>query len=76
MNMKELVQGFFDLSLEEKNKFAKSAGGVEGYGQAFVISEEQTLDWADGLLLITSPLNFRSLKFWPTNPKPFRFVVA
>ena len=38
------MQKFFNLTIEEKKRFAQEPGNVEGYGQAFVVSEEQKLD--------------------------------
>ncbi|KAG5009832.1 hypothetical protein JHK87_018347 [Glycine soja] len=47
---KELLQGiknaayeFFKLPTEEKNKYAMASNDI--HGQAYVVSEEQTLDW-------------------------------
>ncbi|KAJ0959978.1 hypothetical protein J5N97_000268 [Dioscorea zingiberensis] len=45
--MKYEIQGFFQLPLEEKKVYAQQPGSIEGYGQAFVVSEEQKLDWGD-----------------------------
>ncbi|KAF3624370.1 putative protein SRG1-like [Capsicum annuum] len=36
----------FELPMKEKKKFEEK-GDLEGYGQTFVVSEEQKLDWAD-----------------------------
>ncbi|KAJ0018183.1 hypothetical protein Pint_10101 [Pistacia integerrima] len=44
------TQEFFNLPMEEKKKYWQKAGDVEGFGQAFVMSEEQKLDWADMFL--------------------------
>ncbi|RVW40668.1 S-norcoclaurine synthase 1 [Vitis vinifera] len=43
--MKAVVQEFFKLPLKEKNAYAKLPNGVEGYGQHFVVSQDQKLDW-------------------------------
>ena len=40
-NMKEAAAEFFDLLLEEKNKFSMASDDIQGYGQACVVSEEQ-----------------------------------
>ncbi|XP_039165262.1 protein SRG1-like [Eucalyptus grandis] len=45
--MKENVQGFFDLPHHEKQKSAQKPGSLEGYGQAFVTSHDQKLQWND-----------------------------
>ncbi|KAK8944441.1 S-norcoclaurine synthase 1 [Platanthera zijinensis] len=73
--LKQDITGFFKLPLEEKNKVAQRAGSLEGYGQTFVHSEEQMLDWCDILFLATSPPSFKQLRFWPTNPPSFRKTV-
>ncbi|KAH0456750.1 hypothetical protein IEQ34_014657 [Dendrobium chrysotoxum] len=66
------MEEFFKLPLEEKEKVAQLSGQIEGYGQAFVQSEEQKLDWGDMLGLATLPPNIKQLRFWPTNPPSFR----
>ncbi|KAF7816415.1 Protein SRG1 [Senna tora] len=39
---------------------------VQGYGQAFVVSEEQKLEWADiFFLMITNPPQHSTYKNWP-----------
>uniref|UniRef100_A0A0A9BFT8 Fe2OG dioxygenase domain-containing protein n=1 Tax=Arundo donax TaxID=35708 RepID=A0A0A9BFT8_ARUDO len=70
--VKEDLKGFFQLPLAEKRAFAQEPGGIEGYGQAFVVSEEQKLDWADMYFLSTQPPEYRDLKFWPSQPSTFR----
>ncbi|KAG9448160.1 hypothetical protein H6P81_014288 [Aristolochia fimbriata] len=57
--MKCEAQSFFRLPLEEKKKFYQLPGDSQGYGQAFVLSEEQKLDWGDMFSLITLPSNLR-----------------
>ncbi|KAK8945708.1 S-norcoclaurine synthase 1 [Platanthera guangdongensis] len=73
--LKQDITGFFKLPLEEKNNVAQRAGSLEGYGQTFVHSEEQMLDWCDILFLATSPPSFKQLRFWPTNPPSFRKTI-
>ncbi|KAK4591696.1 hypothetical protein RGQ29_016222 [Quercus rubra] len=70
--MRQQVQEFFDLPLQEKKRWAQKPGSLEGYGQAFVTSEEQKLEWNDMIFLKTLPLQDRSLNFWPKNPQEFR----
>ncbi|CAN4105729.1 unnamed protein product [Withania somnifera] len=53
--MKHEVQVFFNLPLEEKNKFEQLPGDTDGFGQLFVVSDEQKLDWADLFYLKTAP---------------------
>ncbi|XP_020248258.1 S-norcoclaurine synthase 1-like [Asparagus officinalis] len=73
--VKEDVANFFKLPLEEKEAFKQLPSGVEGYGNLFVISEEQKLDWKDILVCYTQPQTKRNMRFWPTNPPTFRETV-
>ncbi|KAI9177740.1 hypothetical protein LWI28_018609 [Acer negundo] len=70
--MKSDIQEFFKLPLEEKMAYAQLPNTIEGYGQAFVVSEDQKLDWGDMLFLLSQPASFRNIKLWPTNPASFR----
>lgn len=70
--MKRNVMEFFALPLAEKAVLAQEPGGVEGYGQAFVVSEEQTLDWADMFFLLTQPPSYHDLHLWPSRPSTFK----
>ena len=38
------IQGLFNLPIEEKKKLWQLPGDIEGFGQAFVVTEEQKLD--------------------------------
>ncbi|XP_039122236.1 S-norcoclaurine synthase 1-like isoform X2 [Dioscorea cayenensis subsp. rotundata] len=67
-----VIEEFFKLPLDEKMLVKQRPGQLEGYGQMFVISEEQKLDWADILYFCTSPLHLRKNGFWPTKPSTFR----
>ncbi|GJN32079.1 hypothetical protein PR202_gb20553 [Eleusine coracana subsp. coracana] len=49
--------------------------GLEGYGQAFVFSETQRLDWSDMLYLMLRPTESRDMRFWPAQPPSFRSSV-
>ncbi|KVH91899.1 Non-heme dioxygenase N-terminal domain-containing protein [Cynara cardunculus var. scolymus] len=70
--MKKVIEKFFKLPLEEKMKYAQIPGMLEGYGQAFVVSEDQKLDWGDMLFLVPLPVDQRNTRFWPQNPTSFR----
>ncbi|XP_057505305.1 oxoglutarate-dependent flavonoid 7-O-demethylase 1-like [Actinidia eriantha] len=43
-NMKEAAAEFFDLQIQEKNKFSMASDDIQGYGHACVLSEQQKLD--------------------------------
>ncbi|XP_052172104.1 protein SRG1-like [Diospyros lotus] len=66
--MKDASAGFFDLALEEKNEYSMPPNDIQGYGHAYVVSEEQKLDWSDALILVVYPSRFRRLQFWPAKP--------
>ncbi|CAN1256940.1 S-norcoclaurine synthase 1 [Linum perenne] len=70
--MKIDVQEFFNLPLLEKMACAQLPNGLEGYGQAFVVSEEQKLDWGDMLFIFSQPVSGRKMRFWPMVPSSFR----
>ncbi|XVE96908.1 hypothetical protein REPUB_Repub02eG0264300 [Reevesia pubescens] len=72
--------GFFQLSVfelpfEEKNKYAMPSNDIQGYGHAYVISEDQILDWSDALILVVHPSHYRKLKFWPNSPKGLEEII-
>ncbi|KAK3136434.1 hypothetical protein QOZ80_5BG0434350 [Eleusine coracana subsp. coracana] len=71
-NIKRDIQEFFQLPLEAKNAYAQRPGDVQGYGQSFVVSNDQKLDWADMFAIMTQPPEARDLKHWPTQPHTFR----
>ncbi|TMW82056.1 hypothetical protein EJD97_006933 [Solanum chilense] len=70
--VKSEIRAFFDLPMEEKTKFEQEEGDLEGYGQAFVVSEEQKLDWADILYMITLPTHLRKPHLFPKLPASLR----
>ncbi|KAM1041889.1 hypothetical protein FF1_031058 [Malus domestica] len=70
--MKTETQEFFNLPMEEKKKFWQQPGDVEGFGQAFIISENQKLDWVDMFFLNTLPVQMRRPHLFPNLPSPFR----
>ena len=59
--------------MSEKKKFWQSSEEAEGFGQHFVISEDQKLDWADLFFMITLPTYMRKPQLFPNLPLPFRF---
>jgi len=70
--IKRVGKEFFHLPLEGKQKHAVKPGDLQGYGQTFVVSEVQKLDWGDLLGLTMSPTNYRDLSVWPLQPTDFR----
>ncbi|GJM91955.1 hypothetical protein PR202_ga08378 [Eleusine coracana subsp. coracana] len=70
--MEKVTREFFMLPLEEKEKYPMAPGGIQGYGHAFVFSEDQKLDWSNMLALGVEPAFIRQPKLWPTNPASFK----
>ncbi|RDY00352.1 putative 2-oxoglutarate/Fe(II)-dependent dioxygenase, partial [Mucuna pruriens] len=71
-NVKIGAQEFFNLPIEEKKKFIQRKGDVEGYGQVFVVSEDQKLEWGDVFFMFTLPPDKRKPHLLPKFPSPFR----
>ncbi|KAK3016770.1 hypothetical protein RJ639_006443 [Escallonia herrerae] len=68
-HMKVVTEEFFKLPLE---------GWLctgEGYGQAFVVSEDQRLDWGDMPFVLPLPASRRNMRFWPQNPASFKSTL-
>lgn len=74
--MKRAVAAFFGLPLQEKREYAMAENDIEGYGQVYIISEEQKLDWVDMMFLMTLPLKHRRFKYWPLTVQGFKYVTA
>ncbi|TKY49255.1 SRG1 protein [Spatholobus suberectus] len=66
------IQDFFNLPMSEKKKFWQSPKHMEGFGQAFVVSEDQKLDWADLFFMTTLPKHLRMPHLFPQLPLPCR----
>ncbi|KZV24390.1 hypothetical protein F511_17581 [Dorcoceras hygrometricum] len=69
--IEKVAMEFFLMPLEEKQKYPMIPGTVQGYGQAFVFSENQKLDWCNMFALGLEPQHLRNPKLWPTKPSNF-----
>lgn len=74
--MKAAVADFFELPFQEKKKYAKAENEIEGYGQNFVVTEHQKLDWSDMIFLFSLPSQNRNFKFWPLSLPGFKYVPS
>ncbi|RZC68095.1 hypothetical protein C5167_031350 [Papaver somniferum] len=74
-NVKSEIHSFFNLPLNEKTKYGQRDGDVEGFGQAFLVSENQKLDWADMFFINTLPLHLRKPHLFPNLPLPLRETI-
>ncbi|KAJ6325219.1 hypothetical protein OIU76_012326 [Salix suchowensis] len=70
--MKAAVAAFFELPWEEKRKYAMVANDIHGYGQGYVVSEHQKLDWCNMMFLLTFPPKYKKMKFWPVMVPGFK----
>ncbi|GLT63797.1 hypothetical protein SLA2020_363320 [Shorea laevis] len=73
--IEKVAKDFFMLPLEEKQKYPMMPGTVQGYGQAFVFSEDQKLDWCNMFALGVEPHCIRNPKLWPKKPAAFSETV-
>ncbi|XP_062010558.1 protein SRG1-like [Rosa rugosa] len=74
--VREAATQFFELPVEEKEKYSRAVhGGSEGYGNDVIVSEKQVLDWSYRLTLRVFPEDHRRLNLWPENPNDFGEVV-
>ncbi|KAJ6311777.1 hypothetical protein OIU77_013515 [Salix suchowensis] len=48
---------------------------IHGYGQGYVVSEHQKLDWCDMMFLLTFPPKYKKMKFWPVMVPGFKEAV-
>ncbi|KAK7289954.1 hypothetical protein RIF29_04019 [Crotalaria pallida] len=74
-SIEEMSREFFMLPLEEKQKYQMVPGTVQGYGQAFVFSEDQKLDWCNMFALGIEPYYLRNPNLWPKRPERFSDTV-
>lgn len=73
--MKASVAAFFELPLEEKKKYSMAENDLQGYGQRYVVSDQQKLDWADLIFLWTQPNRYKKMKYWPLVVPGFRYLL-
>ncbi|CAK8567161.1 unnamed protein product [Lathyrus sativus] len=71
-NVKIDVHEFLNLPVEEKTKFRQIPEDMEGFGQLFVVSENQKLEWADLFFITTLPSYARNPRIFPNIPQPLR----
>ncbi|XP_077227285.1 oxoglutarate-dependent flavonoid 7-O-demethylase 1-like [Tasmannia lanceolata] len=69
------IQNFFKLPLVEKKRFSQQPDDQQGYGQAFVVSEEQKLDWADLFYLVLLPTHQRNSTLFESLSPSFREIL-
>lgn len=73
--MKTAVAAFFELPLEEKKKYSMAENDLQGYGQGYVVSDQQKLDWGDLIFLLTLPNKYKKMKYWPVTVTGFKEAI-
>ncbi|KAI3831886.1 hypothetical protein MKX03_022258 [Papaver bracteatum] len=73
--LKSEIQDLFNLPMKEKNKFWQEEGNTEGFGQNFIQSEDQKLDWGDKFSMFTLPKHTRNPRLLPKLPLPLRETI-
>ncbi|KAI3989704.1 hypothetical protein MKX01_009196 [Papaver californicum] len=66
------IHNLFELPLEEKKKLWQKPDDHEGFGQLFVVSDEQKLDWSDMFYITTLPAMMRKPHLFAGIPSPLR----
>ncbi|KAA8524489.1 hypothetical protein F0562_010912 [Nyssa sinensis] len=73
--MLETVKGFFNLSWEEKMKYASDdVMNPVRYGTSLNTPKKHTLVWRDYLRHFGYPIH-KSFHLWPNNPPNYRFIA-
>ncbi|RDY10073.1 Protein SRG1, partial [Mucuna pruriens] len=71
-NMKKDIKEFLTLPMGEKKQFWQTPEELEGFGQLFVVSEDQKLEWADLFFINILPKNTRNPRLFPRFPQQLR----
>ncbi|KAK4710904.1 hypothetical protein R3W88_005417 [Solanum pinnatisectum] len=74
-DFKREVIELFKLPMEEKQKLCKQEDSLEGFGHAFVVSEEQKLDWSDRFGILTLPPHIRKVDLFQKLPSKLRDIM-
>ncbi|KAI7743140.1 hypothetical protein M8C21_010038 [Ambrosia artemisiifolia] len=67
-DFKREVLNMFKLPMEDKLKLWQVEDNHEGFGQLFVVSKEQKLDWSDMFYITTLPHNIRQSQLFQKLP--------
>lgn len=65
--VKDAGQAFFDLPVEEKEKYAndQASGNIQGYGSKLANSVSGRLEWVDYFFHCVFPEDKRDMSIWP-----------
>lgn len=71
--MKLEVENLFNLPYTEKKNLWQEPNNHQGFGQLFVVSEEQKLDWSDMFYITTLPHHLRKSSLFQKLPPTLRY---
>nr|UZH24572.1 anthocyanidin synthase [Moringa oleifera] len=71
--VKKVGEVFFDLPVEEKEKYAndQASGNIQGYGSKLVNTASGRLEWEDYYFHLIFPEDKRDLSIWPKTPNDY-----
>ncbi|GMI93520.1 SENESCENCE-RELATED GENE 1, senescence-related gene 1 [Hibiscus trionum] len=69
------IEDFFKLPHEDKQILWQTPDNHEGFGQLFVVSEDQKLDWSDMFYITTLPHNLRKVDLFEKLPLKLREIM-
>lgn len=66
-------QAFFDLPVEEKEKYAndQALGKIQGYGSKLANNASGQLEWEDYFFHLVYPEDKRDISIWPKTPSDY-----
>ncbi|KAK6947695.1 Non-hem dioxygenase N-terminal domain [Dillenia turbinata] len=76
--VKEVGEAFFNLPVEEKEKYAndQASGKIQGYGSKLANNASGQLEWEDYFFHLVFPEDKRDLSIWPQNPSDYTTVTS
>ncbi|EOY24569.1 hypothetical protein SCA6_005229 [Theobroma cacao] len=76
--VKKAGQKFFELSVEEKEKYAndQALGKIQGYGSKLANNASGQLEWEDYFFHLVYPEDKRDLSIWPQTPSDYTEVTS
>ncbi|XP_022732774.1 leucoanthocyanidin dioxygenase-like [Durio zibethinus] len=76
--VKKAGQKFFELPVEEKEKYAndQGSGKIQGYGSKLANNASGQLEWEDYFFHLVYPEEKRDLSIWPKTPSDYIDVTS
>ncbi|KAF2298909.1 hypothetical protein GH714_029053 [Hevea brasiliensis] len=76
--VKKAGQAFFDLPIEEKERYANDqvSGKIQGYGSKLANNASGQLEWEDYFFHLIFPEEKRDLSIWPKTPNDYIEVTS